>query len=170
MRRWRSWWAQHSTGTKATVISTVIGAVTLAITLPSAAKGLFGPERPSPSSAPATADAVASGNTMPLPTCATCTSGKTFQEEANAGAGATTFRDPRTFRGRGPRVERLQKVQVVCRFHDPAAPASVQPGWWYLLASPPWNRQYYSPANSFLNGDPVEGPHITNVNSGIPEC
>ncbi|MGH8349213.1 MAG: hypothetical protein ACRES5_22045, partial [Pseudomonas sp.] len=63
-----------------------------------------------------------------------------------------------------------QQVEVVCRFHDPNAPASVQPGWWYLIASSPWNRQYYTVANSYLNGDPPEGPYLTSVDNGVPVC
>lgn len=106
---------------------------------------------------------------MPLPTCDTCTSGKTFPEQVGAG-GAATFRNPRAFRGNGARVSPLQRVEVVCRFYDPNAPPSVQPGWWYLLAEPPWNRQYYSPANSYLNGDLPEGPALTSVDSGVPVC
>src|SRR5437870_2538917 len=106
---------------------------------------------------------------VPLPTCATCTSGKTFPEQASTG-GAATFRDPRAFRGKGNRVDVLQAVEVVCRLYDPDAPPSVRPGWWYLLAGPPWNRQYYSPANSYLNGDPPEGPHLTSIDSGVPVC
>lgn len=52
-----------------------------------------------------------------------------------------------------------------------SADASVKhDGWWYLIASSPWNRQYYTVANSYLNGDPLEGPHITTVDNGVPEC
>lgn len=74
------------------------------------------------------------------------------------------------FKGRGSRVDPLQPVQVVCRFYDPDAPASVQTGWWYLLAGPPWNRQYYSPANSYLNGDPPGGPYLTSTDNAVPVC
>lgn len=108
---------------------------------------------------------------MPLPTCPTCISGgKTFTQQAGEGNLRPTFRDPRAFKGKGPSVQPGQQVEVVCRFHDPNAPASVQPGWWYLIASPPWNRQYYTVANSYLNGDPVEGPHLTSVDNGVPVC
>ncbi|MBW4715574.1 hypothetical protein [Saccharothrix obliqua] len=106
---------------------------------------------------------------MPLPTCATCTSNVTFPEYVGRGA-AKTFRDPRAFRGAGPDVPAGQRVDVVCRFHQPDAPPSVQPGWWYLIASSPWNRQYYSPANSYLNGDSPDGPYLTNVDSAVPVC
>jgi hypothetical protein len=59
---------------------------------------------------------------------------------------------------------------VICRFLDPNAPVSVKPGWWYLIDSPPWNRQYYTVANSYLNGDPPQGPYINTVDKGVPEC
>lgn len=110
---------------------------------------------------------------MPQPTCSTCTpGGKTFPEQVHTSnpAGTTTFRDPRGFRGEGSRVLPGQKIEVVCRFLDPNAPASVQPGWWYLVDSPPWNRQYYTPASSYLNGDPPEGPQVTPVDGRVPVC
>jgi hypothetical protein len=105
---------------------------------------------------------------MPPPTCTTCIAGsKTFPEQASTG-GAATFRDPRAFLGRGVRVSPLQQVEVVCQFYDFNAP-SVRPGWWYLLAGP-WRRGYYSSANSYLNGDPPEGPHLTPTDNGVPRC
>lgn len=108
---------------------------------------------------------------MPPPTCPTCISGgKTFTQEAGEGTPRPTFRDPRAFKGKGPSVQPGQQVEVVCRFHDPNAPASVQPGWWYLIASSPWNWQYYTMANSYLNGDPPEGPYLTSVDNGVPVC
>lgn len=108
---------------------------------------------------------------MPLPTCPTCTSGgKTFPQQAGGGTPKPTFRNPLALNGKGLPVQPGQQVEVVCRFYDPHAPASVQPGWWYLIASPPWNRQYYTVSNSYLNGDPIEGPHITSVDDGVPVC
>lgn len=108
---------------------------------------------------------------MPLPDCPTCISGgKTFIQQASAASPKSTFRDPRAFKGRGPSVQPGQQVEVVCRFLDPNAPLSVQPGWWYLIASPPWNRQYYTVANSYLNGDPPEGPALTSGDNGVPVC
>ncbi|MGH3803704.1 MAG: hypothetical protein ACRDTD_26950 [Pseudonocardiaceae bacterium] len=116
---------------------------------------------------------VAPGARMPEPICATCTpGGKTFTQQVNTSnpAGTTTFRDPRGFAGQGPRVLPGQRVEVVCRFLDPNAPASVRPGWWYLVDSSPWNRQYYTPANSYLNGDPPEGPYVSGVDGRVPVC
>lgn len=108
---------------------------------------------------------------MPLPDCPTCfVGGKTFTQQAGMGNPKPTYRDPLAFRGRGASVQPGQRVEVVCRFNDRNAPPSVQPGWWYLIASPPWNRQYYTVANSYLNGDPPEGPYLTNVDNGVPVC
>jgi hypothetical protein len=62
-------------------------------------------------------------------------------------------------------------VEVVCRFFQPNADDSVKhDGWWYLISSPPWNRRYYTIANSYLNGDPPEGPYINTVDNGVPVC
>jgi hypothetical protein len=32
-------------------------------------------------------------------------------------------------------------------------------GYWYRIASAPWSNGYYSPANTFMNGDPYGGPY-----------
>jgi hypothetical protein len=108
---------------------------------------------------------------MPPPDCPTCiTGGKTFTQQAGMGNSKPTFLDPRAFMGRGDPVPPGQRIEVVCRFNDPNAPSSVQPGWWYLIASPPWNRRYYTVANSYLNGDPPQGPHLADVDNGVPVC
>lgn len=108
---------------------------------------------------------------MPAPDCSTCSAGgKTFTERAGRGSTKPTYRDPRSFKGQGRSVPAGQQIQVVCRFHDPDAPLSVQPGWWYLIANPPWRRQYYTVANSYLNGDPPQGPGLTTVDNGVPVC
>lgn len=128
-----------------------------------------GPEHRTTTPAPATA--TPTPVEMPQPTCATCiTGGKTFTEQAGSGTSKPTYRDPRYFKGPGPSVEPGQQIEVVCRFLDPNAPPSVKPGWWYLIASSPWNRNYYTVANSYLNGDPPEGPFITDLDNGVPVC
>jgi hypothetical protein len=96
----------------------------------------------------------------------------TFIEQTPPDSGVSslpTFRDPSAFTGEGPRIQR-GRVEVVCRFYVPNGPPSTQPGWWYLVASSPWNRQYYTVANSYLNGDPPEGPYRTSVDSRVPVC
>ncbi|MGH3771962.1 MAG: WD40 repeat domain-containing protein [Pseudonocardiaceae bacterium] len=104
------------------------------------------------------------------PWLAGISAGKTFTEQAGGVSEKHTFRDPLRFAGSGPSVAGGQLVEVVCRFYDPNAPASVKPGWWYLIASPPWNRKYYTVANSYLNGDPPGGPYVTPVDNGVPTC
>ncbi|MGH3874905.1 MAG: hypothetical protein ACRDSR_25955 [Pseudonocardiaceae bacterium] len=110
---------------------------------------------------------------MPQPTCDTCVpGGQTFTQQVHTSnpAGTNAFRDPRGFGGQGRRVLPSQQIEVVCRFFDPNAPITVQPGWWYLVDSPPWNREYCTPANSYLNGDPAEVPYKTDVDERVPVC
>jgi hypothetical protein len=108
---------------------------------------------------------------VPAPTCLTCTTGKTFPQRVGPRSmGARTFRNPLAFGDEGPRVKPRQRVRVVCRYLQADAPPTVQPGWWYLIASPPWSRQYYSPANSYLNGDPFNGPYRAEFDNGVPVC
>jgi len=168
LRRQRAWWANQKRRTKAVVATSFVAFGTL---IGCIANGLTVWDRLWHKDHPTKPEASSTSAVMPLPTCFTCTTGKTFPEQVSpTSIGARTFRNPLAFGGEGKRVTARQHVQVVCRFQQLDAPASVQPGWWYLIASPPWNRQYYSPANSYLNGDPLKGPYLTNVNSGIPVC
>lgn len=93
-----------------------------------------------------------------------------FDEQAGSGNPKPTFREPRTFGGQGPSVQSGRRVKVVCRLYFPHGPLSTQPGWWYLIASSPWNQQYYTVANSYLNGDAPGGPYFTAVDSRVPAC
>jgi hypothetical protein len=43
-------------------------------------------------------------------------------------------------------------------------------GYWYRIASPPWNDRYYAPANTFMNGDPWNGPYTHNTDLKVPNC
>lgn len=95
---------------------------------------------------------------------------KTYDEQAGGGSQKSTFREPRTLTGQGPRVQPGQQVKVVCRLYVPDGEPSTQPGWWYLIVSAPWNQQYYTPANSYLNGDAHGGPYFTPVDLGVPVC
>lgn len=107
------------------------------------------------------------------PTCATCApGGTTFTQQVHSSnpAGTTTFRNPYALSGAGPRVQDGRRVEVVCRFRDPNAGGTLTSGWWYLVDSPPWSRQYYTPANSYLNGDPPGGPYVSDVDGRVPQC
>jgi hypothetical protein len=63
-----------------------------------------------------------------------------------------------------------QWVQVSCKVYDPTI-ASVNPdGYWYRIASAPWNNACYSPANTFMNGDPYGGPYTHNTDFSVANC
>lgn len=108
----------------------------------------------------------------PEPTCPTCApGGMTFTQQVNSGnaEGTTSFRNPYASSGSGPRVRNGQRVEVVCRLRALGG-GTLTSGWWYLIDSPPWNREFYTPANSYLNGDPVEGTSDSAVDYRVPEC
>ena len=81
-----------------------------------------------------------------------------------------TFTNYHNASGMGPAIPAGQWVEVSCRVYDPTI-ASVNPdGWWYRIASSPWNNAYYSPANTFMNGDPYGGPYTHNTDFSVPVC
>ncbi len=84
--------------------------------------------------------------------------------------GANTFTDIDNASGEGTKVPAAAWVQVTCKVYDPSI-ASVSPdGYWYLIASAPWNNQYYAAANTFMNGDPWNGPYTHNTDWNVPDC
>ena len=72
--------------------------------------------------------------------------------------------------GKGPRIAAGAKVKVTCKVFDPSIPSVAHDGYWYQLASAPWNNAYYAPANNFLNGDPVNGPYSRRTDWAVPNC
>jgi hypothetical protein len=95
--------------------------------------------------------------------------GKTFLETVNSPLGARTYSKPHTLSGEWQRVPNKTNVQVSCEITAPSAPNVGL--YWYRITSPPYNNQYYSPANSFLNGDPPDGSAPTHVvDQAVPEC
>lgn len=81
-----------------------------------------------------------------------------------------TFTNYHNASGMGPAIAAGQWVEVSCRVYDPTI-ASVNPdGYWYRIASAPWNNTYYSPANTFMNGDPYGGPYTHNTDFSVPVC
>jgi hypothetical protein len=84
--------------------------------------------------------------------------------------GVDTFLNYNNASGKGPRIAPKQVVEVSCKVYSPSI-QSVQPdGYWYRIASAPWNNQYYAPANTFYNGDPEEGPYTHNTDFAVPDC
>lgn len=95
--------------------------------------------------------------------------GKTFTETVNTPLGARTYSKPHTLSGEWQRIPNKTNVQVSCEITAPSAPNVGL--YWYRIATPPWGGQYYSPANSFLNGDPPDGSAPTHVvDQTVPEC
>jgi hypothetical protein len=95
--------------------------------------------------------------------------GKTYTETVNSPLSARTYSKPHTLSGEWKRVPNKTDVQVSCEITAPSAPNVGL--YWYRIATPPWNNQYYSPANSFLNGDPPDGSAPTHVvDQAVPEC
>jgi RHS repeat-associated protein len=92
--------------------------------------------------------------------------------EQEGSLGVNTFSNYHNASGFGPRkVNPYEYVQVSCKVYDPTI-GSVNPdGYWYRLASSPWNDAYYSPANTFWNGDiPGHTPYTHNTDFSVPDC
>jgi len=91
------------------------------------------------------------------------------EQQANAN-GADTFSDYHNASGPGQHIARDVSVEVSCKVLDTTI-ASVSPdGYWYRLASPPWNDGFYAAANTFYNGDPHDGPYTHNTDTSVPDC
>ena len=76
--------------------------------------------------------------------------------------GVNTFTNYHNASGTGPRVDPATWVDVSCKVYDATIGTSNPDGYWYRIASSPWNDQYYAPANTFMNGDPWGGPYTRN--------
>ena len=61
-------------------------------------------------------------------------------------------------------------VQVMCKVYAPQIQSANPDGYWYLIASSPWNSAYYAVANTFMNGDPWNGPYTHNTDFNVPDC
>ena len=75
--------------------------------------------------------------------------------------------------GFGQRIELLQEVEISCKVLDRTIQSASPDGYWYRIASAPWNDQFYGVANNFGNGDDyVAGPGnwTKSTNWNIPDC
>lgn len=98
------------------------------------------------------------------------TSPPVFQETVIPESEARTFRNHHAVSGEGPNIGAEQTVKVFCKVYDPSIASVLPGGYWYQIASAPWRGNYYSPANSFLDGDPPGGPYEHTVDASVPEC
>jgi pimeloyl-ACP methyl ester carboxylesterase len=91
--------------------------------------------------------------------------------EQQGSHGANTFANYHNASGVGPRVDAMTYIQVSCKVYDPFI-GSVNPdGYWYRIASSPWNNAYYVAANTFWNGDvPGQPPYTHNTDGNVPNC
>jgi len=84
--------------------------------------------------------------------------------------GVNTFTNYHNASGVGQRIPASTWVLVSCKVYDPTI-VSVSPGgYWYRIASSPWNNRYYAPANTFMNGDPWNGPYRHDTDLAVPDC
>jgi hypothetical protein len=90
------------------------------------------------------------------------------QETIWSPIGAPTFTDYRQQLGPGRRLQLGETVNVSCRVKEAFIHSAR--GGWYRIASPPWNDHYWAAANTFLNGDPVNGPFTHPSDPQVPIC
>jgi hypothetical protein len=81
-----------------------------------------------------------------------------------------TFTNYHNASGMGPAIAAGQWVEVSCKVYDPTIQSVNPDGYWYRIASVPWSNVYYSPANTFMNGDPYGGPYTHNTDFAVPNC
>lgn len=85
--------------------------------------------------------------------------------------GAPTFQDPFNASSQGSTVPAMSFVQVSCRIYAPQISSANPDGWWYKIASSPWNGSYYAVANTFWNGDiPGQPPYTHNTDFAVRVC
>jgi hypothetical protein len=100
---------------------------------------------------------------------ATVPPGRTYTEMTGE-FGAPTFTDPRHPAVTGVRIQPYETVQVACKVYAPTIPSASPDGYWYRIATAPWNGRYYAVANTFMNGDKIGAPATHNTDFAVPNC
>jgi hypothetical protein len=142
-----------------------------------------GPPLPQQAQSPSTAPASSGGSsqlpgavsvgTLPAPAPApapTTSAQPTWSEQETPNHPVNTFTDYHNASGLGIPISAGEWVQVSCKVYDPTIESVNPDGYWYRIASPPWNSAYYSPANTFMNGDPYGGPYTHNTDFAVADC
>jgi surface antigen len=93
-----------------------------------------------------------------------------YYAEQQGHLGVNTFTNPYNASGMGARIGAAQTVEVSCRVYAPQIASANPDGWWYRIHASPWSDAYYSPANTFMNGDPWNGPYTHNTDFSVPVC
>ncbi|MFJ9909611.1 hypothetical protein ACIRVK_43545 [Streptomyces sp. NPDC101152] len=94
----------------------------------------------------------------------------TVHGEQEGSHGVNTFTNYHNASGMGPRIAAGQWVDVTCKVYDPTIPSVTPGGYWYRITSSPWSGAYYSPANTFMNGDSWGGPYTHDTDFAVPDC
>jgi hypothetical protein len=94
----------------------------------------------------------------------------TVAEQESPHYPTNTFTNYHNASGLGQQVAAGQWVQVSCKVYEPTIQSVNPDGYWYRIATSPWNNAYYAPANNFLNGDPPQGPYSRNTDWAVPNC
>lgn len=91
--------------------------------------------------------------------------------EQQGSLGANSFANPYNASVPGPRIAPWQWVEVSCKVYAPQIVSANPDGYWYRIASPPWNGAYYAVANTFWNGDiPGVRPYTHNTDLSVRDC
>jgi cytoskeletal protein RodZ len=107
--------------------------------------------------------------TAPAPTPTPVPAPQTYAEQ-EGGSGANTFTNPYNASGMGTKIAAATWVQVSCKVYAPAIQSANPDGYWYRIASSPWNNAYYAVANTFKNGDSWTCPCTHNTDFSVPNC
>jgi hypothetical protein len=85
--------------------------------------------------------------------------------------GADTFLNPENASGKGTKIQPDGRVQVSCKVYAPQVESANPDGYWYRIASSPWDDNYYAVANTFWNGDVAgQPPYTHNTDFAVPDC
>ena len=169
--RWQWPCAGDPAGTYSTTLTdesdgSQVGPVYFTINPAPSASANAGPSQPSSGTGPSSSSPTSAASSAPPPSSPVPT---TYTEQ-EWHTGANTFSDPNNASGMGTKIAPGQYVQVTCKLYDPSIGSAMPGGYWYLIASAPWNNQYYAVANTFLNGDPWGGPYTHPTDLNVPDC
>jgi hypothetical protein len=91
--------------------------------------------------------------------------------EQQGSLGANTFTNPYNASGQGQKIAAYQWVDVSCKVYAPQIQSANPDGYWYRIATAPWNNQYYAVANTFWNGDvPGQKPYTHFTDWAVRDC
>jgi hypothetical protein len=127
----------------------------------------FSTSGPTPTAAVTQTSVVIPPGNTPIPAS---TPGHYIAEQQGSN-GANTFEKPYTASGKqGHKIPAGAWVLVSCRVYAPSIESAKPDGYWYKIASSPWDNAYYAVANTFMNGDPWGGPYEHYTDYNVPNC